>query len=99
MKKFMSKIGKEVELTDERLKHILIFHPELAEHLDRFAEVLLGPDEVRVSVSDDKVLLFHKKFVSFESGKYLRVAVKINSRCFILTAYLTSKLIGAVYEF
>ena len=93
------KLGKEIELTDERNQHILTFHPELEKHFDKFSEVLLDPDDIRVSPSDSSVLLFHKSFASIGTGKYLRIAVKINGRWFIVTAYLTKRLVGKVYEY
>ena len=96
---YKSKLNKEIELTEERLKHVLSFHPEIADHLDKFGDVLLNPNEIRVSSSDRSVLLFHKRFDSIGVGKYLRIAVKINERWFILTAYLTNKLVGKTYEY
>ena len=96
---FKSRLGKEIELTEERKQHILTFHPEIAQHLDKFAEVLLKPEGIRRSISDKKVLLFDKGFASIGSGNYLRIAVKINERWFILTAYLTKRLVGKSYEF
>ncbi len=98
MVKYKSKLGKEIELTDERLEHILAFHPEIAEHLDKFSGVLLNPNEIRISPTDKKVLLFHKRFGNIEAGKYLRIAVETNERWFILTVYLTNRLVGEVYD-
>lgn len=96
--RYKSKLGKEINLTEEGKRHILTFHPEIEEHLDKFADVLFAPDEIRRSVSDKNVLLFHKSFASIGEGKYLRIAVKTNDRWFILTAYLTSRLVGEIYE-
>ena len=96
---FESKLGKEIELTEERKQHILTFHPEITQHLDKFAQVLLNPDGIRRSISDKKVLLFDKSFASIGSENHLRIAVKTNERWFILTAYLTKRLAGEPYEF
>ena len=98
MERYKSKLDKEIELTNERLKHILDYHPEIEEHVGKFKEVLLNPSEIRISSSDKSVLLFHKAFDSIEAGRYLRVTVKINERWFILTAYLTKRLVGRKYE-
>ena len=42
--------GRERRLTDERLDHIER-RPEMVDQLDRIAEVLLEPDEVRLTSS------------------------------------------------
>lgn len=99
MKKYQSVLGKEIELTEERKHHILTFHPDLVPHFDKFPEVFLSPDKVRVSVTDPKVLLFYKNFATIGLDKYLCIPVKKNSRWFILTAYLTKRLVGKDYEY
>ena len=43
---FTDEHGNEVRLTDERLRHILRRHPEMAFQLHRFAETLASPDAV-----------------------------------------------------
>jgi hypothetical protein len=98
MRIYLSFLG-EVELTDEREVHICERHPELRKHIDKFSEVLEDPDVVRSSRFDRKVLLFYKYFASIKAGKYLTIAVKRNTRNFILTGYLTDKIkAGEAYE-
>lgn len=99
MKKYTSILGEEIELTFERKAHILAFHPDLSIYLDNFTEVFLYPDKIKVSVSDDKVLLFYKRFATIGPDKYLCIPVKKSSRWFILTAYLTKRLVGKDYEY
>ena len=51
MRRYTDGLGNEVRLTDDRLRHILRGHPEMAFQLHRFAETLSGPDAVRLSRS------------------------------------------------
>ena len=50
-RRFTDEHGNEVRLTDERLRHILRGHPEMAFQLHRFAETLASPDAVMPSRS------------------------------------------------
>lgn len=68
---YNSILGKKITLTSERKKHILIYHPDLKSYFANFKEVFLGPDEIRISKSDPKVLLFYKFFDNIKGGKYL----------------------------
>ena len=47
MRRYTDELGNEVRLTDDRLRHILRGHPEMAFQLHRFAETLPGLDAVR----------------------------------------------------
>lgn len=97
--KFKTSIGNTVELTLERRQHILEEHPELEEHFDKLRRVLLKPDEVRVSKTDPKVLLFYRYFAKIKSGLFIAVVIKTNERNFILTAHMTDKIkMGEKYE-
>ena len=97
--KYKSVLGKTVELTSERKKHILLYHPDLKPYFSKVKNVLLKPGEIRISKSDASVLLFYKYFVNIKLRKYIVVAVKINKRCFILTAYLSNRILsGEKYE-
>ena len=94
MTKLKTSLGKTVELTSERKKHIFLFHPDLKPYFGRVRDVLLDPDEVRISKSDPKVLLFYKYFDNILGGKYIMVGVKTNGRWFILTSYLTNQILS-----
>ena len=86
--KYKSILGKDFELTPERKKHILNFHPDLKIYFTKLRDVFTKPDEIRISKSDPQVLLFYRYFA------------KINSRSFVLTAYFSSsKLSGEKYEY
>ena len=91
--KFKSSLGKTVELTSERKKHILIRHPDLKPYFKLIKDALLKPDELKISKSDLQVLLFYKFFGTILNGKYIAVGVKLNKRSFILTAYLTNRIL------
>lgn len=86
MEHFDSPFGP-VELTDERLSHILQFHPEIKKFQKYFSGTLANPDLIKPSKSDSQAFILYKT-----SGKQsLAVVIKTNSRNFVLTAYLTSK--------
>lgn len=96
---YKSFLGKKVELTSERKKHILLYHPDLEPYFSKIRATLVKPDEIRLSKSAPKVLLFYRYFDTIFNGKYIAVAVKTNDRWFVLTAYLTKrKLSGEKYE-
>ena len=84
---FDSWLGK-IELTPERLYHVLTFHPDVARHRTRFAATLLHPEVIRRSTFDERVFIFYKRINHY----FLAIVVKTNARNFILTAYLTSKI-------
>ena len=88
MRRYSSSFGP-VELTDERLRHILIFHPELRAQVKHFAAILISPAIICCSKTDTKVFIHYKLL---RKKKYLAIVVKTNHRNFILTAYLTTKI-------
>ncbi len=92
--KFKTSFGKTAELTSERKNHIFLFHSDLKPYFERFKEVLLEPDEVKISKSDPDVLLFYKYFDTIIGGKYIAVVVKRNRRWFILTGYFTNRILS-----
>ena len=51
VQRFTDEHGNEVRLPDERRRHILQRHPEMAYQMHRFAETLAKPDAVRTSRS------------------------------------------------
>ena len=88
MERFAMLFG-EVELTDEREKHILEHHPEVRAYRKYFTEAIAQPNLIRRSKYDLKVLIFYY----LVRKQYLAVVIKTNQRNFILTAYITNKLI------
>ena len=92
MKTLKDCFGHSVRLTDERLAHILE-HPEMKDMAAEIERVLLQPQLVRRSRSDDSVRLFYEFYAQTIVGdKWLCVVVKyLENDAFLVTAYLTDK--------
>jgi hypothetical protein len=84
--------GRKIRLTDERLQHILE-HSEMNGMEDEIGRVLLEPQLVRLSRSDETVRLFYEFYAeTLVGGKWLCVVVKYGENdAFVVTAYLTDK--------
>ena len=84
--------GRSVRLTDERLAHILE-HPEMKEMGEEIERVLLQPQSVRRSQTDEAVRMFYEFYArTVVGGKWLCVVVKYTEDdAFVVTAYLTDK--------
>ena len=85
--------GREIRLTEERLRHIL-GHPEMKQMETTIAETLERPEKVIESLSDPEAQLYYRFYLGTRVGdKYLCVVVKINETdAFLLTAYLTDTI-------
>ncbi len=96
MRRFTDERGNEVRLTDERLRHILRRHPEMASHMHRFADTLASPDAVRASKSSPTVQIYYRLYPDQRGrDRYICLVVKRGgSYSFILTAYLDRKIQG-----
>lgn len=84
--------GREVRLTDERLRHILD-HPEMANLEAALEETLNKPELVVQSRTDETAALHYRYYCGTRVGdKWLCVVVKYNPEdAFVITAYLTDK--------
>lgn len=96
-------LGSEVELSEEREKHIAENHPDLLpEHRDKIAGTLAGPDEVRRSARFAGARVFSKWYNDVRGGKFVVVVVVTEAgpagRNWIVTAYITRKLVGGSVE-
>ncbi|MDP3727079.1 MAG: hypothetical protein Q8R35_00380 [bacterium] len=89
MRRFAAYRVGEVELTDERWRHILVYHPDVRGFQKQIAATLATPDTIHRSRYDPKVLIFYFRAVR---SKYLAVVIKTNRRNFILTAYFTERI-------
>ena len=96
MRRYTDEHGNEVQLTDERLRHILRRHPEMAFQLHRFAETLASPDAVSASRSNPAVQLYYRLYPDLRGrNRYLCLVVKRETGySFILTAYLDRRIKG-----
>jgi len=87
----------EVELTDERERHIAERHPDLLPaHRDRIAETLAEPDRVRGSVRFGTAKIFSRWYTDLGQGKHVVVVlvseVEPSQRHWIVTAYMAREL-------
>jgi hypothetical protein len=85
----------DVELTEERERHIAERHPDLLPMFrNRIAGTLLVPDEVRRSTRIANARLFSRWFDDIMSGKHVVVVVVSDvdaNRHWVITAYLVRK--------
>jgi hypothetical protein len=87
----------EVELTDERERHIAERHPDLLpEHRDRIAQTLAKPDQVRRSLRFGSARSFSRWYPDVRQGKHVVVVVVSDldptERHWIITAYIARRL-------
>ena len=96
MRRYPDERGNEVRLTDERLRHILRSHPEMAFQLHRFAETLTSPDAVSPSRSNPTIQLYYRLYPDLRGrNRYICLVVKRErTYSFILTAYLDRRIKG-----
>ena len=96
VRRFTDENGIEVQLTDERFRHILRRHPEMAFQLHRFAETLASPDAVSPSRSSPAVQLYYRLYPDLRGrNRYICLVVKRETGySFILTAYLDRRIKG-----
>ncbi|MGO8791435.1 MAG: hypothetical protein ACLQVL_29155 [Terriglobia bacterium] len=95
-------LAGEVELTEEREKHVGNRHPELLPKIrDRIRLTLAEPYEVRRSARSADARLFSRWFDDIIGGKHVVVVVvseRRTRRHWVVTAYVVSKLGQGVVE-
>ena len=96
-------LNAQVELTDERERHIVERHPDLLpDHRQRIADTLVDPDQVRQSARLANARMFSRWFESVRGGKHVVVVVVSDSgpdgRHWIITAYIARKLAEGAIE-
>jgi len=87
----------EVELTEERERHIMEQHPDLLpEHRERIMLTEADPDEVRPDPEAANTRLFVRWFHDLRAGKHVAVVVVTDARPvarhWIVTAYVARRL-------
>ena len=90
-------VQTEVELTEERERHIAERHPDLLlEHRTCIADTLAAPDQVRRSTRLRNARLFTRWFDTVRGGKHVVVVVvtdvAASRRHWVVTAYMARKL-------
>ena len=90
-------LQSEIELTEERERHIAERHPDLLpEHRDRIADTLDRPDQVRRSTRFGSARLFSRWYDDVRLGKHVVVVVvselEPTERHWIVTAYIARRL-------
>ena len=97
---FCPHLGSEVELTDERASHILGTHPEFGDDLVASIEGTLGqPDQIRRSSKLETARLISRWYDGLRGGKHVVVVVVAgDTRSWIVTAYVTSRLMSGEIE-
>ena len=90
-------LQSEVELPEERERHITERHPDLlSEHRTCMAETLADPDQVRRSTRLRNARLFTCWFDTVRGGKHVVVVVvtdvAASRRHWVVTAYMARKL-------
>ncbi len=94
---FCPYLDSEVELTQERERHILERHPDLpARYQELIANTLANPEEVRCDVRFENTLLFSLWYPTIRKGRYIVVAVVTDTipeqRNWVVTAYMARKV-------
>jgi hypothetical protein len=87
----------EVELSEERERHIGERHPDLLpEHREKLAETLAEPDQVRRSRRFGSANLFSRWYTDIRKGEHVVVVevseLERNARHWIITAYIARTL-------
>jgi hypothetical protein len=90
-------LGTDVELSEERERHIRVQHPDLLpENRNRMVETVDDPDSVRRSSRVGNARLFSKWFEDLRGGKYVIVVIVGDQgreeHPWIITAYLSRKI-------
>src|SRR3989344_7210719 len=95
----IDKNGKNVHLSNERLKHILK-HPFMNDPLENIKETIKNPLTIRYYEHDESVRHFYREFKNMPlSERYLLVSVKyLNGDGYIITSFFTNKITGLKWE-
>lgn len=88
MRYYHSPFGR-VALADERLQHILRFHPDVASCVRFFGETLEAPERTGKSVHDPDVIICYRYLP--RRRRFLAIVIKTGDYPFVLTAYIAKK--------
>lgn len=97
---FCSKLRQRVELTKERLTHILERHPELLDFPDELQLTINSPEVILKKVTGELLLI--RWFHHVINGKFISVVVindEVSDRKWVVTAFVSRKSpSGELYE-
>ena len=98
MRRFTDEQGNEVRLTDERLRHILRRHPEMAPQLHRLAETLADPDAVTGSATRPNTRFYYRLYPDLQGRRrYICLVVReMQDYSFIVTGYPDRRIKGVL---
>ena len=96
MRRFTDERGIEVRLTDERLRHILRRHPEMAFQLHASPRLSPSPDAVSPSRSSPAIHLYYRLYPDLGAGivNICLVVKRETDHSFVLTGYLARSIKG-----
>ena len=80
--------GTRVRLTEERMRHIVVRHPQLEDREWLIVEALVRPDEVYLSPAGEIHVL--RKLVGDVSDYIIVIFCREDGKAYIKTAYYTS---------
>ncbi len=93
--KYLDKDNYEIDLTEDRWKHIIYFHPEMGIEMNFIIDSLKNPDLIQSGNKDEilSVKRFDKTPVTYD--KYCVVVYKKNHEKksgFIITSYFSGRI-------
>src|SRR3989344_925484 len=87
----IDKTGRKIHLTNERWRHIIIKHPDIAGKAEEVKRLLEKPDLTTPHKFDDNMKNYYK--YNKKDKNYLLVSVKyLNGDGFVATAFYTTKI-------
>lgn len=89
---FLDIHGHEIILAVDVRATILQKHPEATLFIDRLADILRDPDEIRQSERDERSVLYYCYMDDVLNGKWVVAVVKRIDRNFIATLYATDQI-------
>jgi len=89
MRYYASPFGRIV-LTDERLRHILKFHPDVTSCVRFFEETLETPEHMILSIHDPDAVICYCYLP--RRKRFLAIVIKTGDHPFVITACLARKM-------
>lgn len=85
--------GRAIRLTDERLEHIALRHPDVLEIENAIEDTLAAPDTMVPDELDPEVINYCRRYMGVHVDIWVKVVVAIKSDdAFILTAFTDDEI-------